>query len=764
MPAFRSFLAAAFCCVLPFGLLVGSASAATIVVNTVSDELNSNGDCSLREAIQAANLNRAVGACAAGEPGLDRIIVEIPVLDPQLELPLGELLITEALTITGEDSPNVTVDGVFATRLFRIAEGVGPVTFTAMRLASGQTNGQGGAMLIEEGANVVIHNVVMERSRSAGGGAICNLGGTVSIHRTVIKRNEARGTAGAGGAILNVQGSLSLLTVTLWQNSASNSGGGIENFAGEVVLDDVTFDDNETGRSPGHGGGLHSTEDGTVSIIRSVFWQNSALQGGGLWSAGALTLEETLLRDNEARGVGAIEGGGGFYNAGGTAVVRKSTFWNNIAASSTGGGLINAGGGTLDVTYSTFSGNAAQSGGGLAIAAGEAELWNTTVASNTASEAGGGVVIADGVLTVGNTIIGDNAGTLGPDCLGALVSAGYNVLEETAECDVVVDQWDVTGQNPGLAPLAGNGGQAPTHALLPDSPARDVSGTCGPSDQRGLPAPVYGFLVPTRTTHLFDRSRSAPACDAGAVEGRAEAVPIVGVFAPVNPPVVIPAEGGRFLFTFTMTNVSNRPVPFELWTEVTLPDSVVLGPLLGPGAEVLDPGKSVTYTLEQSVPAGAPTGTYTYGGMVGYFPNGIMLSNGFSFSKAASAGQDGPEVVSRDGWTVARIGGEGAAPLPGRPDGPEASAARPSVVALAPARPNPFASRAALAFVLPEASHVRLAVYDVLGREVAVLVDEPREAGRHEAVLEAGALPSGTYLVRLKAGNTVQIERVTLVR
>ncbi len=59
---------------------------------------------------------------------------------------------------------------------------------------------------------------------------------------------------------------------------------------------------------------------------------------------------------------------------------------------------------------------------------------------------------------------------------------------------------------------------------------------------------------------------------------------------------------------------------------------------------------------------------------------------------------------------------------------------------------------------MPEASVVKLVVFDVLGREVRVLVDGVREAGTHAVVFEASSLPSGTYLVRLvtPAGSFVQ--------
>jgi hypothetical protein len=88
----------------------------------------------------------------------------------------------------------------------------------------------------------------------------------------------------------------------------------------------------------------------------------------------------------------------------------------------------------------------------------------------------------------------------------------------------------------------------------------------------------------------------------------------------------------------------------------------------------------------------------------------------------------------------------------------------PSEMTLLPAYPNPSAGRVTLPFALPEAQPVRLAVYDVLGREVAVLVDGEVEAGRHEAVLGAAALPSGVYVVQMTAGERTLTQRLTLVR
>ncbi|HLT47339.1 MAG TPA: T9SS type A sorting domain-containing protein, partial [Rubricoccaceae bacterium] len=95
---------------------------------------------------------------------------------------------------------------------------------------------------------------------------------------------------------------------------------------------------------------------------------------------------------------------------------------------------------------------------------------------------------------------------------------------------------------------------------------------------------------------------------------------------------------------------------------------------------------------------------------------------------------------------------------PSRPEG------LPSSYALHAAAPNPFAGRTTLRYDLPEAAPVRLVVYDLLGREVAVLVDGEREAGTHAAVLDGRGFAAGVYVVRMTAGGRDFTQRLTLVR
>jgi len=83
---------------------------------------------------------------------------------------------------------------------------------------------------------------------------------------------------------------------------------------------------------------------------------------------------------------------------------------------------------------------------------------------------------------------------------------------------------------------------------------------------------------------------------------------------------------------------------------------------------------------------------------------------------------------------------------------------------LAPLAPNPVHGPTTLTYALPFASHVRLSVVDVQGRELRVLEDADRPAGRHVAQMPAGELAPGLYFVRMRAPGVSLAQRFVLVR
>jgi hypothetical protein len=88
----------------------------------------------------------------------------------------------------------------------------------------------------------------------------------------------------------------------------------------------------------------------------------------------------------------------------------------------------------------------------------------------------------------------------------------------------------------------------------------------------------------------------------------------------------------------------------------------------------------------------------------------------------------------------------------------------PQVFSLHPAFPNPFNATTTLQMDLPRAVKGRLVAYDLLGRETATLMEGNMEAGSHAVRFDAGALPSGTYFVRLESADLQAAQKVVLVK
>ncbi len=84
--------------------------------------------------------------------------------------------------------------------------------------------------------------------------------------------------------------------------------------------------------------------------------------------------------------------------------------------------------------------------------------------------------------------------------------------------------------------------------------------------------------------------------------------------------------------------------------------------------------------------------------------------------------------------------------------------------ALSQNHPNPFNPSTQIQFALPNASHVKLEIYNVMGELIAILIDETRPAGYYSERFDATGLASGIYFYRLQAGEFVDTKRLLLLR
>jgi hypothetical protein len=78
--------------------------------------------------------------------------------------------------------------------------------------------------------------------------------------------------------------------------------------------------------------------------------------------------------------------------------------------------------------------------------------------------------------------------------------------------------------------------------------------------------------------------------------------------------------------------------------------------------------------------------------------------------------------------------------------------------------PNPLNPNTKIKYSIPELSFVTLKVYDVLGNEVAILVNQEKPVGSYELEFDAKGLPSGIYLYRLHAGDFVETKKMVLIK
>jgi CSLREA domain-containing protein len=252
------------------------------------------------------------------------------------------------------------------------------------------------------------------------------------------------------------------------------------NSSGTLTLNNLTL---RYWKNTGDINGGAMLNQGSLNINNCILTANKAVQGGGIAnSGGTLSITNSTFSNNAAHNENVATDGGAISNTiTGTVNIENSTFSNNNGAN--GGGIKNWG--ILEILNSTFSGNTAELHGGAINNAG-----TTTVTNGTFSENGGttGAGIFNGIgdtLNIINTIIANSV--TGNDCnnLGTIGTNSSNLIE-TGNCDATFPDDD-----PNLGALADNGGPTQTHALLQGSIAIDNGdlAACPETDQRGVPRP-----------------------------------------------------------------------------------------------------------------------------------------------------------------------------------------------------------------------------------------------------------------------------------
>lgn len=303
---------------LSVGLVLGlfvtqPASAQTvIIVNTTIDSIMDDGQCSLREAVIAANTDSATGGCPAGS-GADII-----QFDPSMSVPAsflltlgganednsatGDLDLLGILTIQGSGVDQIIIDGNNTDRVFEVRPGA-TIILSNITIRNGNPGGgaNGGGILVSGGTprtKLTLRNSSVVNNMAASGGGIQNLGNGANtiIENTLISSNTA--TINGGG--ISSTGSFSILNSTLTQNTA-RSGGAVDHAGFSMNLTNTTISSNS---ASDNGGGIYNRADAILlNVTLSGNTANGTDTGGNIFNdTASLSIKNSIIANSEADG------------------------------------------------------------------------------------------------------------------------------------------------------------------------------------------------------------------------------------------------------------------------------------------------------------------------------------------------------------------------------------------------------------------------------------------------------------------------------
>lgn len=413
------------------------AAAADITVTTTAEGLANDGQCSLREAMTAAQLAAPYLGCASGSAGADTVV-------------LGARTYTIALSGYEDDNVSGDLDVASGTELRILGAGPGATTIDG--------DGLDRVFDVPVTSTLTLEGLTVRggRAQPGGFGGGARNAGTLLVTRVAFTDNRsglampvapgALGETGPGGGAISTSGATSKLTVrdsTFDGNRASNGGQGGPSMGGGG------------GGGRGGDGGAILALSGTAVVSGSTFTTNLAGSGG----AGG--------------GIGAPAGQGGNGGAiavfGGNMTVVNATFSANRAGDPGpgGGGFGGGSGGAV--------------AGGLGPTATTAVGYSTFAGNLRGSASTGGNALSG--LTAGGVLLADAA----PACDFTNVVRPSVVTAGDASCGALAVPGDAK-----LGPLADNGGATRTFLPAEGSAAIDVAPTCdvsfpfGDVDQRGV--------------------------------------------------------------------------------------------------------------------------------------------------------------------------------------------------------------------------------------------------------------------------------------
>lgn len=400
-----------------------------IVVTTTSSSVGTE-QCSLRDAIRAANTDAPSGGCRAGN-GHDTIqlpayaTINLFEVDNNATGANGLPSVTTPITIQGNHSTITRGSAAPEFRLFRIGPS-GNLTLESLTLSNGHggTIG-GGAMLVESGTATLIDTTVTLNRAHVGvaslGGGVLNLGGDLTVESSLFSDNrlfdDDWGTIyeSSGGAIAVIDGNVVVRDSGLIGNRAGVVGGVHSAGTGSTVTIERTVIANNVGIAFSNAGTIHLrdvelrsngqdyhaglTNHGSAYLERVTFEGHEPMFEAPFLNAGYLELKNSIVRNNFA----SLHGSSGVISNSGSMDIINSQIVHNQGTQNAGGGIGNTG--SMTIRGSTLSHQWANYGGAI-VNYGELDIIDSLLTRNAGMNGGGAIANIGSLRLLGTTSVG----------------------------------------------------------------------------------------------------------------------------------------------------------------------------------------------------------------------------------------------------------------------------------------------------------------------------------------------------------------------
>jgi len=651
--------------------------------------------------------------------------------------------------------------------------------FSGDSLINNSSSYNGGGITFWDSTIATLENVVIENNFSRDGGGIYSTSAQISLSNCSVNNNGADWN---GGGIHSFRSKLNFQRCTFRNDTAKTFGGGAGFYECEVSIDDCNFTDNSAGIL---GGGFHS-DFSNISLSNTDFLRDTSESGGAIFVwFNELTVDNCTFNNNSAK-----VNSGGIHAESGTIEINNSSFSNNQSVWGGGIGLYNI---NSKISNSVLTQNRSEHGGGINAGMSHLDFINVSFTENE-SLWGGGISMGNCDVTIDSCqFIGNNAETsegaieYSIDTLIFNEPYNFRLLKSTIENNYAFARGAITIQQRKLED---------SNVMVEIDKCNFINNT---SDRVNIL--ISGYIKDFKFSNSIISGNSSELRTSGCnfsnnVSGNIEnclfsynktAGGSSAVSVGVNSNIsfincTFSKNRGDIGAAFTMRNSGNimllnsivwenEPYNFAL-SAVT--DSTPCNLLLY--------SSDIEYGIDSILVNDSVSVVHWGTGNIVEDPMFIDSLNNFHLQNiSACIGAGVKSIYLAKDWVFAPDvdleGNPRPFPEDSNPDlgafenlygTPTDIVVKENIIPIAfelkQNYPNPFNPSTIIKYSIPKQGNVTLKIFDVLGGEVATLVNKQQRQGNYEVEFDGAGLTSGIYFYRLRAGEYIQLKKMLLIK